>query len=206
MYLTTSINNRERVILSVFHSQINRAIDHNLLLLENILEVIMRGNHSFNRGPKSIQGRMRALQNLRNVGSKIAVDKEYKEQLWEDGMDYVSQRRAREAEVIHNQFTRQVKNKIVKPKTKDIDALKAWEAMFEERRDEDDLSIPEALEIDKFVKSRKQKTHKIKFTEKPAVRKNYGFMRGVWTPVSSAGDGWHDEYAAAQRKSRKAPY
>ena len=37
---------------------------------------------------------MRALQNLRNVGNKIAVDKEYKEQLWEDGMDYVSQRRA----------------------------------------------------------------------------------------------------------------
>ena len=194
------------IILALLQSLFMRVVVLVVLLLATNKDKYMRGNHSFNRGPKSIQGRMRALQNLRNVGNKIAVDKQYKDQLWDDGMDYVSQRRAREAAVINNEFTRQVKNKIVKPKNKDIDALKAWEAMFEERRDEDDLSIPEALEIDKFVKSRKQKTHKIKFTEKPAVRKNYGFMRGVWTPVSSAGDGWHDEYAAAQRKSRKAPY
>ena len=139
------------IILALLQSLFMRVVVLVVLLLATNKDKYMRGNHSFNRGPKSIQGRMRALQNLRNVGNKIAVDKQYKDQLWDDGMDYVSQRRAREAAVINNEFTRQVKNKIVKPKNKDIDALKAWEAMFEEARDEDDLSIPEAIEIDRFV-------------------------------------------------------
>lgn len=205
--MTTSINNRERFIMIMLQTQFNRAIEINLLLLENILEVNMRGNHSFNRGPKSIQGRMRSLQNLRNVGNKIAVDSTYKDQLWDDGMNYVSQRRKREAAAVHNEFTRQVKNKIVKPKTKDIDALKAWEHMFEEARDEDDLSIPEAIEINKFVSKPPATLHKPSFTKKEAVKKNYGFMPGVWTSVSpSTDDSWYDDYARAQRASKKSPY
>ena len=39
---------------------------------------------------------MRALQNLRNVGNKIAVDKQYKDQLWDDGMNYVKPKQAQE--------------------------------------------------------------------------------------------------------------
>ena len=69
----------------------------------------MRGNRSFSRGPKCINGRMRALQNLRNVGHKIAVDREYADQLYSDGMDYVSKRRKREAVSLANKFRRKVK-------------------------------------------------------------------------------------------------
>ena len=101
------------IILALLQSLFMRVVVLVVLLLATNKDKYMRGNHSFNRGPKSIQGRMRALQNLRNVGNKIAVDKQYKDQLWDDGMDYVSQRRAREAAVINNEFTRQVKNKIV---------------------------------------------------------------------------------------------
>ena len=193
------------IILALLQSLFMRVVVLVVLLLATNKDKYMRGNHSFNRGPKSIQGRMRALQNLRNVGNKIAVDKQYKDQLWDDGMDYVSQRRAREAAVINNEFTRQVKNKIVKPKNKDIDALKAWEAMFEEARDEDDLSIPEAIEIDRFVKKR-QPEKKISFSHREPVRKNYGFMTGVWTPTSKPSSGGYDEYAIAQRASKKGPY
>ena len=77
------------IILALLQSLFMRVVVLVVLLLATNKDKYMRGNHSFNRGPKSIQGRMRALQNLRNVGNKIAVDKQYKDQLWDDGMDYV---------------------------------------------------------------------------------------------------------------------
>ena len=54
-------------------------------------------------GPRSIQARMRSLSNLRNVGKKIFFDKEYSDQLWEDGMDYTTKRRKRQARKQVNQ-------------------------------------------------------------------------------------------------------
>ena len=99
------------IILALLQSLFMRVVVLVVLLLATNKDKYMRGNHSFNRGPKSIQGRMRALQNLRNV-KQIAVDKQYK--INDDGM---IRKRAREA-VVNNEFTRQVKNKIVKPKNR----------------------------------------------------------------------------------------
>jgi hypothetical protein len=67
------------IILALLQSLFMRVVVLVVLLLATNKDKYMRGNHSFNRGPKSIQGRMRALQNLRNVGNKIAVDKQYKD-------------------------------------------------------------------------------------------------------------------------------
>ena len=44
----------------------------------------MKGNRTKSRGPKSIQGRIRALHNLRNVGSKLATDKSYSQAVWKE--------------------------------------------------------------------------------------------------------------------------
>ena len=85
-------------------------------------------NTSPNRGPKSIQGRMRALANLRNVGNKIFTDKEYKDQLWEDGMNYDSQRVKRRATTQVNEYGRQIKKHIIKPRVKNVDAVREWES------------------------------------------------------------------------------
>ena len=84
-------------------------------------------NTSPNRGPKSIQGRMRALSNLRNVGNKIFTDQEYKEQLWEDGMNYDSQKVKRKANTQVNEYGRQIKEHIIKPRVKNVDAVREWE-------------------------------------------------------------------------------
>jgi len=166
----------------------------------------MRGNHSFNRGPKSVNGRVRSLMNLRNVGHKMAVDKEYKEQVYEDGMNYVSQRRAREAAATSNEFRRQVKKNIINKKTKDIDALKAYEAMHSANKNLDDLSIEEACEIDKHIKARKSGPVTAYNFSKPNKQTNYrryGFMQGVWTPTGKGSSSFYDEYAVAQKSGKK---
>ena len=145
---------------------------------------------------------MRALQNLRNVGHKIAVDREYADQLYSDGMDYVSKRRKREAVSLANKFRRKVKEHIVSRKTQDIDALKAWQETFENNRSEDDLSIPEAIEIDKITVKPKPPL-KTPYKTQSRTYRDYGFMQGVWTPTGARNDSFHDEYAKAQRSGKK---
>ena len=73
-------------------------------------------NRTINRGPKSVQGRMRSLANLRNVGSKLFVDKQYRDMMWEDGMNYTTQKEFREAKKQVNEYTKVVKQHIIKPK------------------------------------------------------------------------------------------
>ena len=73
-------------------------------------------NRTINRGPKSVQGRMRSLANLRNVGSKLFVDKEYREQLWSDGMNYDTQKEIRAAKKQVSEYNKVVKQHIIKPK------------------------------------------------------------------------------------------
>jgi len=77
-------------------------------------------------GPRSIQARMRQLQALKNVRRKIFLDKEYSDQLWEDGMDYVSKRRKREAAKQVNEYDRQIKKHLVKSKFPNIEAVNQW--------------------------------------------------------------------------------
>jgi hypothetical protein len=69
---------------------------------------------------------MRQLQGLKNVNRKIFLDKQYADQLWEDGMDYVSKRRKREAMKQVNEYDRQVKNRLIKSKYPDVEGLNQW--------------------------------------------------------------------------------
>ena len=166
----------------------------------------MRGNHSFNRGPKSINGRIRSLKNLRNVGHKMFIDKDYTEQLYSDGMEYVSKRRKREAATLANQFSKQVKKNIVKKKVKDVDALKAWEALHDDNKSLDALSIEEAVEINNLTKERSRPKIPVTngFKTSTPIRKNYGSMAGVWIPTgaSDEDDKWYSNYAALQRSNK----
>ena len=83
-------------------------------------------NRTINRGPKSVQGRMRSLANLRNVGSKLFVDKEYREQLWSDGMNYDTQKEIRAAKKQVSEYNKVVKQHIIKPKEIDMNAVREW--------------------------------------------------------------------------------
>ena len=51
-----------------------------------------RGNFTRNRGAKTLQGRINQLRSLKNVGSKMMTDKLYMNQLYDDGMEYVSKK------------------------------------------------------------------------------------------------------------------
>jgi len=51
-----------------------------------------RGNFTRNRGAKTLQGRINQLRSLKNVGSKMMTDKLYMNQLYSDGMEYLSKR------------------------------------------------------------------------------------------------------------------
>ena len=75
----------------------------------------MRGNFTRNRGAKTLQGRLNQLRGLRNVGTKMLTDKKYLDQLYEDGMDFHSKKRKREAAKLDRQFTKVVKDNIVTP-------------------------------------------------------------------------------------------
>ena len=77
-------------------------------------------------GPRSIQARMRSLSNLRNVGKKIFFDKEYSDQLWEDGMDYTTKRRKRQARKQVNEHKRQIKQHL-QSGNPNPEKLRAWE-------------------------------------------------------------------------------
>ena len=77
-------------------------------------------------GARSIQARMRQLQGLRNVGHKIFLDKKYKEQLLDDGMDFVSKRTKRAAVVQMNEYNRQIKKHLVDNKFPDVEGLRQW--------------------------------------------------------------------------------
>ena len=81
----------------------------------------------FPTGPRSIQARMRSLSNLRNVGRKIFFDKEYSDQLWEDGMNYTTQRRKRQARKQVSEHKRQIKQHLQSGNPNPED-LRAWEA------------------------------------------------------------------------------
>lgn len=83
-------------------------------------------NRTINRGPKSVQGRMRSLANLRNVGSKLFVDKEYRDMMWEDGMNYTTQKEFREAKKQVSEYSKVIKQHIIKPKEIDMNAVREW--------------------------------------------------------------------------------
>ena len=83
-------------------------------------------NRTFNRGPKSVQGRMRSLANLRNVGNKLFVDKEYSDMMWEDGMNYTTQREIRAAKKQVKEYNKVIKQHILKPKEINMDAVHEW--------------------------------------------------------------------------------
>ena len=63
-----------------------------------------RGNFTNHPGPRSLSGRLNQLRGLRNVGIKIATDKQYLDQMYSDGMDYVSKRKKREAAKVENEY------------------------------------------------------------------------------------------------------
>ena len=92
----------------------------------------MRGNFTKNRGAKTLAGRLNQLRALRNVGSKMLTDKAYMDQLYEDGMDFHSKKRKREAAKLDNEFTKVVRGNIVKPHylNKDYDAPKEFAENF----------------------------------------------------------------------------
>lgn len=134
------------------------------------------------------------------------IDKNYTEQLYSDGMDYISKRRKREASTLANQFSKKVKENIVKKKVKDVDALKAWEALHDDNKSLDALSIEEAVEINTLTKERSKPKQPAMngFKTSTPLRRNYGNMPGVWTPsyASDEDEKWYSNYAALQRANK----
>ena len=117
----------------------------------------MRGNFTKNRGAKTLQGRLNQLRGLRNVGTKMLTDKAYLDQLYQDGMDFHSKKRKREAAKLDNQFTKVVKDNIVTPHylNKDYEAPKEFAAAYENGRDADQLTIEEARYINGRAQTRR---------------------------------------------------
>ena len=149
----------------------------------------MRGNRTKNRGPKSIQGRVRALHNLRNVGSKLASDSAYREDTWKQGMDYIPQKDQRQAQALSNGFDRQVKKSIIQGNN-DIEKLREWEQSIEAGKSFDDMTIGEAKEIIKQLEEKVRvpatvdgEQEKPKKIQRPTeVKRVYGsFGNHTWT-------------------------
>ena len=146
----------------------------------------MRGNRTKNRGPKSIQGRVRALHNLRNVGSKLASDSAYREDTWKQGMDYIPQKHQRQAQALSNGFDRQVKKSIIQGNN-DIEKLREWEQSIEAGKSFDDMTIGEAKEIIKQLEERSatvvdEPEIPKKITRPTEVKRVYGsFGNHTWT-------------------------
>ena len=165
-----------------------------------------RGNFTSNRGPKTLAGRIKQLQGLRNVGSKIATDRDYLNQVYDDGMEFVSERKKREAARVHNEFTRVVKNNIIKPKgeNKNYEAPKEWIEDFEAKRQEHQLSLEEARLInDSKIKAK----GKDPFSYSKSLKtRNYGNGPQTWLPSvpKSASvfydddDDWYSSYKKLQ--------
>ena len=170
----------------------------------------MRGNFSNNRGAKTLAGRMRQLRALRNVGAKMAFDKDYLEQVQSDGMDFVSKRRKREASKLDNQFTKVVKDNIVKPHyfNKNYEAPKEWSDQYENDRQQQQLSIEEAQYINRKAKEQKvqdDRTGWTKVVEATKAKKYYGQNShlGAWLPKPEYNDDdWYGEYARLQRSNK----
>ena len=164
----------------------------------------MRGNFTQNRGAKTLQGRLNQLRGLRNVGTKMLTDKKYLDQLYEDGMDFHSKKRKREAAKLDNQFTKVVKDNIVTPHylNKDYDAPKEFAAAYEEGRDEQQLTIEEARFINNRTNTRKSINLNRGYSqvEKETSMRSYGYLPGVWSPSPTpSSDDWYDDYERKQR-------
>ena len=164
----------------------------------------MRGNFTKNRGAKTLQGRLNQLRGLRNVGTKMLTDKAYLDQLYQDGMDFHSKKRKREAAKLDNQFTKVVKDNIVTPHylNKDYEAPKEFAAAYENGRDADQLTIEEARYINGRAQTRKSTSTYRGYSqiEKEAKMKNYGYLPGVWSPSPTPSeDNWYSDYARKQR-------
>ena len=164
-----------------------------------------RGNFTTNRGPKTLSGRLNQLRGLRNVGIKIATDKQYLDQMYDDGMDYVSKRKKREASKLENEFNRVVRDNIIKPSymNKNYDAPKEWIEDYEGRKAEHALSLKEAREINKQKET--ASTHNPFSTKKPQTPdyRRYGYAQGIWLPGksnNSEGSKWYSDYARLQKK------
>jgi len=163
-----------------------------------------RGNFTNHPGPRSLSGRLNQLRGLRNVGIKIATDKQYLDQMYSDGMDYVSKRKKREAAKLENEFNRVVRDNIIKPKdfNKNYEAPKEWLSDYEATKAEHGLSLREAQEINK-QSQRKEPSNPYSRKEPTVDYARYGYMRGVWLPSkakSSEGSKWYSDYARLQKK------
>ena len=172
----------------------------------------MKGNRTKSRGPKSIQGRIRALHNLRNVGSKLATDKNYSEAVWKEGMNYVPETDKRTATVLNNEHERQVKKSIIKGDY-NIDELREWEKAIDEGKSVDDMTIGQAKEIIKRLETSgapPTTDNKPKPTiERPtAVRKIYGSFLGHEYTAQGGRPSREsfNEYNLIKRGSRKTYY
>jgi len=167
-----------------------------------------RGNFTNNRGPKTLSGRLNQLRGLRNVGIKIATDKQYLDQMYDDGMDFVSKRKKREASKLENEFNRVVRDNIIKPKdfNKNYEAPKEWLSDYEARKNEHDLSLRDAQEINKQVV--KRTTTSSPFTAGRRSIPNYGNGPQTWLPsrprpssvFNDTEDEWYSNYKKLQTK------
>tara|TARA_R100000781_G_C4052360_1_gene118095 strand:+ start:102 stop:623 length:522 start_codon:yes stop_codon:yes gene_type:complete len=170
----------------------------------------MRGNFSKNRGAKTLSGRLRQLRALRNVGTKLAVDKDYLDQVQSDGMDFVSKRRKREAAKLDKEFNKVVKDNIVKPHylNKNYEAPKEWSDDYENQRDQQQLSIEEAQYINRKAKEQKvhdERTGWSKQVDATKARRYYGNNShlGAWLPKPEYNDDeWYGNYARLQRSTK----
>ncbi|MFL2899982.1 MAG: hypothetical protein ACJZ41_05830 [Candidatus Pelagibacterales bacterium] len=171
-----------------------------------------RGNFSGNRGAKTLAGRLNQLRGLRNVGIKMATDKQYLDQLYEDGMDFKSKKRKREAAKLDNQFRKVVKENIIEPHmfNKDYDAPKEWAAAYEDGREEHQLTIEEAQRIHSSTQSPSNydPTRGYSVMQKETKMRRYGYKPGLWSPSPSHSshyddygddDTWYNDYARKQR-------
>jgi|TARA_R100001224_G_scaffold108345_1_gene84563 hypothetical protein len=168
----------------------------------------MRGNFTKNRGAKTLQGRINQLRGLRNVGSKMVTDKKYMDQIYEDGMDFHSKKRKREAAKLDKEFTKVVKDNIVSPHylNKNYEAPKEFAEQYETGREEHQLTIEEARFINNRNKPQRQfdPSRGYSQVEKEIRMRNYGFKPGIWSPSPSLSedDDWYGEYARLQRSNK----
>jgi hypothetical protein len=138
----------------------------------------------------------------------MLTDKAYLDQLYEDGMDFHSKKRKREAAKLDNEFTKVVRDNIVKPHylNKDYDAPKEFAEQYEAERAAHQLTIEEA----KFINTKNKQRQQVDLTrgysqvEREQRMKNYGLLPGLWSPspALSDEDGWYDDYAKKQRSNK----
>ena len=148
------------------------------------MALMPRGNFTNNRGPKTVSGRINQLRGLRNVGIKISTDKKYADQLYSEGLEFVSYRRKREAAKVHNDFTKVVRDNVIKPKgeNKNYEAPKEWIEDHEAKRAEHELSLEEARIINQ-AKIKKAAANPFSYSNTKINRsKNYGNGPQTWMP------------------------